>query len=80
MTTFLSVLGCLLLALGGWQIYEAATMIVTVEEGGQLIANLQAMQIQIMALLLGCSLIGAGSVFLTGACIIHRISPPDAPA
>ena len=73
MATFLSVAGCLLLALGGWQIYEAVNLDILVEG----VANLQAMQIQMATLIFGCAMFCSGSVFLTGSAITHYLTRPS---
>lgn len=75
MTTFLSVIGCLLILLGGAEVYNAAMLNVIVDSAGQTVANFQAMQIQLMILVFGCSMIGTGSVFLTGSCVVYRLNP-----
>lgn len=78
MVTALSVPGVILILLGLWQGFDAIGMDVTVDGGdGSSVANLQAMQIQMMSLILACGMFVSGCILLSAGCIAHRIKPSD---
>lgn len=73
MGTFLTGLGSILIAIGLWQGWDAIHMNVLVGEGAQSVANLQAMQVQFMTLVLACALFLSGIITLCAGCLAEHL-------
>lgn len=78
MASILSAIGIVLSALGIWQGYDAINMsvIVTPVDGSRPVANLQAMQVQLMSVILASTMFGSGILFLVGGCVVGRLPLP----
>lgn len=76
MVETLATFGTILIAAAIWQFFNVLGIVVTVETEAGTVANLQALQVQLMTLMLACGLFVSGIVLLATSCIVHRLNPP----